>query len=105
MVKSEMKESFGSSNRSNDRTRSRGSTQIGPKHRKFTEGKARAREEASKYIGLVDSSEEEEVILPQPPDAKVEAEWKQYMSRKIALSGGRSTAHCCCCKVTKERPP
>ena len=62
------------------------------KRRNLAEGKARAREQASTHIGLANSSDVE-VILPQlqPPDAKVEAEGKEYMGLKISLSEVRST--------------
>ena len=62
---SESKEDAGSKGRSNDEARSRGNTQIDLKRRKLAVGKGRATEQASAYIGLADSSEEEEeLILP-----------------------------------------
>ena len=70
---SEAQEGVGSKGRSNE-ARSRGNDPIDLKRRKLAEGKARAREQASAYIGLADSSDEE-VILPQPqtPDARCQS--------------------------------
>ena len=106
LVKSETKEDVNSSGHSNDRARSRGNTRIDLKRRKLAEGNARAREQDLEYMGLADSSDEEEVIMsqPQPPDAKVEAEGKEYMGLKVSLSEVRSTVDRCS-KVTKERSP
>ena len=49
-------------------------------------------------------SDEENTSLPlsQTPDAKVEAEWREYVGLIISLSEVRSTVHCCS-KVTNER--